>query len=121
MAEIPLNLEPEKKEVEQTPAIAEKTVRKNALRPKAKSSPKKLGEDGDTPQTTKPLVKNSETEEIYAISNTRGNWMKHVVGQAAWGILLDEWTTLCGWHFARRNVKVERAKRFSRRAESCKK
>ena len=32
------------------------------------------------------------------------------MNRASWGIALEEWSTACGWHFARANVKVELTK-----------
>ena len=122
MTEIPLNDAHEAKKLTADPDISEATRERKALRPKAKSSPKKSEDEENLRGVTeKPLVNDGEKEEIFAVSNTRGKWVKHLVGQAAWGIPLDNWSTLCGWQFARRNVKVELTKRPCRSAVPCKK
>eukprot|EP00435_Cladocopium_sp_Y103_P072030 s106_g39.t1 len=95
---------------------------RRALRPKAKASPAVGETKKEAPSVeVKPLVNNEGEGPVYAVSKTRGNWTKHIVGQAAWGIPLDSWATLCGWNFARRNVKVELTRRPTRLASVCKK
>lgn len=37
--------------------------------------------------------------------------MAHRLGQASWNTQLEDWTTLCGWHSARRNTKMSMAVR----------
>ena len=104
------------------PIIAETTREKKALRPKARAAPKEPQDtEMQSASPVKPLVENTTNEEVYAVSNTRGKWTKHWVGQAAWGIPLDQWNTLCGWNFAKKNVKVELTKRPSRATVACKK
>ena len=121
MTEIPLNVEPAEKEPEGKQIISDETIERKTLRPKAKGSPKRTAEVMETqPQPVKSIVDEEKGEEVYAISNTRGKWTKHVVGQAAWGIPLDKWFSLCGWNFAKRNVKVELTKKPSRLSVLCK-
>ena len=122
MMEVPLNIDRETKDTEVKPIIAETTREKKALRPKARAAPKGPQDtEMQSASPVKPLVENTTNEEVYAVSNTRGKWTKHWVGQAAWGIPLDQWNTLCGWNFAKKNVKVELTKRPSRATVACKK
>ena len=44
---------------------------------------------------------------MWAISKTGRSRTRHLVTQASWGLALDEWSTACGWHFAKYHVKVE--------------
>lgn len=107
MTEIPLNVEPLTKEKEVKPRISEETRERKVLRPKSKGSPKKSTEIKEAQELlAKPLVNEEEREDVYAISNRRGKWTKHLVGQAAWGIPLDKLSTLCVWNFAERNVRM---------------
>ena len=50
------------------------------------------------PESQKPM---------WAISKSGRNRTRHLVTQASWGLALDEWSTACGWHFAKYQVKVE--------------
>lgn len=47
----------------------------------------------------------------WVISMTRGSRLAHRLGQASWNTQLEDWTTLCGWHSARRNTKMSMAVR----------
>ena len=47
---------------------------------------------------------------LWAISRHGRSRTKHVVSNAGWGLALDEWSTACGWKFARYHVKVELTK-----------
>ena len=62
-------------------------------------------EASEKPQPVQP--KKPEMKTMWAISEYRGRKISHEVGQCGWGIALEEWTTLCGWHFAKRNVRVQ--------------
>ena len=44
---------------------------------------------------------------LWALSKGRTGRLLHVVKQASWNLPLQDWSTSCGWKFARRNVKVE--------------
>ena len=65
---------------------------------KAKTETKDL--DGKALQSHK-------TKVMWVVSTYRGRKTSHEVGQAGWGLPLEDWTTICGWHFARKNVKVQ--------------
>ena len=97
-------------------------AKQKALRPKAAAVPDSKDKGNRAHGSpVKPLVNNDETEQVYAMSNSRGKWTQHIVGQAAWGIPLDSWSTICGWNFAKRSVKVELTKEPGRRSMPCKK
>ena len=49
---------------------------------------------------------------MFALSKTRGRLTKHP---------LDSWATICGWNFAKRNVKVELTQNSCKSASECKK
>ena len=121
MTEMPMNVtNREPKELDEEQKAQQERQQRRALKPKARASPKKE----DSPEKKrehKPLVHDEEKEQVYAVSKSRGTSIKHLVGQAAWGIPLDSWTTACGWNFARKNVKVELTKRPSLMAKKCKK
>ena len=74
--------------------------------------------EGDNPNIPITQAKR-ETKPLMAVSRVRKEATAHRVGQASWGIKLDQWTTLCGWHFARRNVKVELTRLVPKTARSC--
>eukprot|EP00435_Cladocopium_sp_Y103_P008713 s2755_g2.t1 len=98
-----------------------KTERR-ALRPKSKaSSIQATASKQPETQPVQPIVDNETKELVFAVSRSRGRVTKHIVGQAAWGIPLDSWATLCGWNFARRNVRVELTRKPPRIATHCKK
>lgn len=71
-------------------------------------------------KTIKPFVDDEQQGPVYAMSNSRRKWTQRIVGQAAWGIPLDSWATICGWNFARRNVKVELTKTPTWKSAPCK-
>ena len=48
-----------------------------------------------------------ESKILWAVSRARDREIIHKVKEASWNIQLNEWKTVCGWHFARHNVKVE--------------
>eukprot|EP00435_Cladocopium_sp_Y103_P028638 s2894_g7.t1 len=61
--------------------------------------PSEGGQEGTTdPAHQKPM---------WAISKSGRLRTRHLVTQASWGLALDEWSTACGWHFAKYHVKVE--------------
>lgn len=64
-----------------------------------------------TSPATEMIKKPERTDQkLWAISrNSRGR-VRHLVACASWGIPLENWSTTCGWHFARHNVKVELTK-----------
>eukprot|EP00435_Cladocopium_sp_Y103_P010334 s4293_g2.t1 len=93
---------------------------RKALKPKAKSTRRDVAKQEKSSEEAPNPITNDETKEpVYAISRSRGKVIKHVVGQAAWGIPLDNWATLCGWSFARRNVKVELTRKPTKTAVLC--
>ena len=63
-----------------------------------KAAPQKTEREPSEPQQQKPL---------WAISRAGRQKTRHLVTQASWGLPLDEWSTACGWHFAKYHVKVE--------------
>ena len=52
----------------------------------------------------------NEKQKLWAISRNRQGRVRHWVSCASWSIPLEDWSTACGWHFARHNVKVELTK-----------
>ena len=50
---------------------------------------------------------NGSKKPLWAISRGRRGKVAHRVGRASWGLPISEWTTICGWHFAKANNKVE--------------
>ena len=60
-------------------------------------------------------------EDLWILSKTRGNSVAHHIGKASWNIPLDEWSTRCGWAFARKNVKVSITKWKPKEGQECKK
>ena len=82
-------------------------------------------EDGeDATSQGKAIIsdRKSETagpETLWALSTSRGQPLLHKVREASWNIPLSEWKTMCGWHFARHNVKVELTKRPPESAKLC--
>ena len=125
MMEIPLNRGwiPEKDmEPDKTADAKQEKYERKACRPKRKAAPKMLEESPEKPtEVNKPLIDDAEKDKVFALSKSRGKWTKHLVGQAAWGIPLDNWSTVCGWNFARKNVKVELTQKPTREAVPCKK
>ena len=53
------------------------------------------------------LMLEKNKKPLWAMSSTRSGKLMHLVKQASWSLPLQEWSTSCGWKFARRNVKVE--------------
>eukprot|EP00438_Fugacium_kawagutii_P013596 Skav223057 [mRNA] locus=scaffold1069:397339:398856:+ [translate_table: standard] len=49
----------------------------------------------------------TNTKPLWAISISSRGKVAHRVERAAWGLSISQWTTVCGWRFARNNVKVE--------------
>ena len=122
MTEMPLNATILKNSEEEEKPLPKEICKRKALRPKAKPTPSEHSESPQkSPTKIKPLVPEGAHERVFAVSKSRSNWTRHTVGQAAWGIPLDNWTTLCGWNFARKNVKVELTKHPSRLTRPCKK
>ena len=116
MTEIPMNTTTDGMELESK--SMEASPNKRVLRPKSSASAKKARKEDNSPESQpKHLVDEPEKGPAYAVSRSRGTWTKHVVGQASWGIPLDSWATICGWNFARRNVKVELTQRPSGQAK----
>jgi hypothetical protein len=84
MAEVPMN-----SHVPRTPGTGAhgagqetEFLKRKSLSPKQKASPKKTAE-GEQPV---PIQESeNDKEKVYALSNARGKWTKHLVGQAAWG------------------------------------
>ena len=60
-----------------------------------------------------------DEEDMWAISNHSRGKVAHVVTKASWGVNLDEWQTHCGWHFARKFVKVQLVRSPPRSAKVC--
>ena len=56
------------------------------------------------------VVKPVEKQKLWAISRSRQGRVRHWVASASWSMPLEDWSTACGWHFARHNVKVELTK-----------
>jgi hypothetical protein len=122
MTEIPMNTLPHEPQGESTTKNPEESQNRRALRPKASAKAKaQLPEEEPQVNQAKQLISDGQEGPIYAISRSRGGWTKHIVGKAAWGIPLDSWSTICGWNFARRNVKVELTQNPSKNATECKK
>ena len=63
----------------------------------------------------------TEENELWILSKARGKAVAHHIGQASWNIPLDEWSTRCGWTFAKRNVKVSITKWKPKDGQECKK
>ena len=53
------------------------------------------------------LMLEKNKRPLWAVSSARSGKLMHLVKQASWSLPLQEWSTSCGWKFARRNVKVE--------------
>ena len=121
MTELPMNVIPADQAGDNNKDRQEETRKRRALRPKSSAAPPRDNIAPEPVQRQKPLIDEEEKETVYALSRYRGKTTKHVVGQAAWGIPLDSWTTICGWNFAKRNVKVELTKNPCKRAQQCKK
>eukprot|EP00435_Cladocopium_sp_Y103_P018952 s4633_g4.t1 len=49
----------------------------------------------------------TQKKPLWAVSRSGRTKTRHLVTQASWGLPLDEWSTACGWHFAKYHVKVE--------------
>ena len=99
MTEIPLNRTwPTERETEAPNTVDAKKDKyeKRACRPKRKAAPKESADPRKPAEINKPLVDESDKDKVFALSNSRGKWAKHFVGQAAWGIPLDNWSTVCG-------------------------
>ena len=100
----------------------EEKLKRKALRPKSAAAPPLRGKFlQEHVGKCNPLIDGDERGQIFAISTARGKRTRHIVGQAAWGIPLDNWATVCGWNFARRNVKVELTRELSEKSSPCKK
>ena len=56
---------------------------------------------------------------LWAISKGRSGKLRHVVKQASWNLPLQEWSTSCGWKFAKRNVKVELTRNPNHQIKQC--
>lgn len=67
-------------------------------------------EEEDAPVTVKgPAIKaqGPNKKPLWAVSISSRGKVAHRVGKASWGMPIAEWTTMCGWHFARNNARVE--------------
>ena len=69
-----------------------------------------------------PKMLDYQRGTLWALSKGRSGRLLHVVKQASWNLPLQEWSTSCGWKFAKRNVKVELTRNpdeTTRRCEKC--
>ena len=85
--------------------------------------PPNKAEDKPVIQGPKIAASSRSNKPLWAISSSRGGKVAHRVGRASWGMPVSEWTTICGWHFAGANSRVEltRFKEFSiRSCQKCK-
>ena len=123
MTEIPMNSEAKTETSRQPDDGKRERERKRALRPKSSAAPKRDSPPGEQVLEAKPLLDQKQADQVFAMSKARGKLTKHIVGQAAWGIPLDSdsWATICGWNFAKRNVKVELTQHPQKSALECKK
>ena len=67
-------------------------------------------DEEDSPIVVKgPEIKaqGANKKPLWAISISSRGKVAHRVGKASWGMPIAEWTTICGWHFARNNARVE--------------
>ena len=62
-----------------------------------------------------------EKEKLWVVSRHRRTCTTHVVGQAAWNIKIEQWSTLCGWNFARKNVNAQVTKWAPENSKLCQK
>lgn len=67
------------------------------------------------------LMLEKSKKPLWAISNSRSGKLMHLVRQASWSLPLQDWSTGCGWKFARRNVKVELTRFPSFNVRKCSK
>lgn len=121
MTEIPMNSEAKTETSRQPDDGKRERERKRALRPQSSAAPKRDSPPGEQVLEAKPLLDQKQADQVFAMSKARGKLTKHIVGQAAWGIPLDSWATICGWNFAKRNVKVELTQHPQKSALECKK
>ena len=56
---------------------------------------------------------------LWAVSKGRSGKLRHIVKQASWNLPLQEWSTSCGWKFAKRNVKVELTRKPNHQVKQC--
>ena len=56
---------------------------------------------------------------LWAVSKGRSGKLRHIVKQASWNLPLQEWSTSCGWKFAKRNVKVELTRKPNHQIKQC--
>ena len=69
-----------------------------------------------------PKMLDYQRGTLWALSKGRSGRLLHVVKQASWNLPLQDWSTSCGWKFAKRNVKVELTRNpdeTTRRCEKC--
>ena len=52
-------------------------------------------------------AQNASKKPLWAISISSRDKVAHGVGRASWGLAISEWTTTCGWDFAKNNSRVE--------------
>ena len=71
-----------------------------------------------TPNQPEPPTEGKDLQ-LWAVSRSRDKLTIHKVKEASWNIPLNEWKTVCGWHFARHNVKVELTRCPSASASLC--
>ncbi len=65
------------------------------------------------------LAIGGKAETLWAISKGRSGKLRHIVKQASWNLPLQEWSTSCGWKFAKRNVKVELTRNPNHLIKQC--
>ena len=67
----------------------------------------KVIEKGQVKTEEKESAGPAHQKPMWAISKAGRVRTRHLVTQASWGLSVDEWSTACGWHFAKYHVKVE--------------
>ena len=117
MADMPMNQRPRSLEPEQREIAVVESDQKSEQDP--------VKDDMKHQLVQGPVIKSAakSNKPLWAISSGRGGKIARRVGRASWGMPVSEWTTLCGWHFAGANTRVEltRFKEFSiRGCQKCK-
>eukprot|EP00438_Fugacium_kawagutii_P026844 Skav231909 [mRNA] locus=scaffold344:6429:8240:+ [translate_table: standard] len=76
-----------------------------------------------TKEKQEPEVKEIKVHNkpLWAVSISSRGKVAHCLMRAAWGLSIDRWTTVCGWHFARNNVKVELTRSKETQIPVCRK
>ena len=82
-------------------------------------------QDAPTGEGEPPVVRgleiksqNASKKPLWAISISSRGKVAHRVRKASWGLAVSEWSTMCGWHFAKNNARVELT-RFKELHISC--